>query len=208
MLCLLFFESTTTVNTFSQSPPFPVPPPFPAGLSNHKNCPNSLKITAPNGGVLATSKDKCQCNLTHCRHLEVAPTPFFGLGLPKFSPQQTATKLSSGPSSHPNNWTNFKGRQGSNYKGCQGDYHDKDNDDDDDDDEDGHDVGEQVLGMFIGNCPTVQLQDFKMAKDLFNRQCIIIIIIAIIIIMACWQILTLRKFHHDGILSPAYSHHR
>ena len=107
-------------------------------------------------------------------------SPFFGLGLPKFSPQQTATKLSSGPSSHPNNWTNFKGRQGSNYKGCQGDYHDKDNDDDDDDnddEEDGDDGGEQVLGMFIGNCPTVQLQDFKMAKDLFSRSSEAVVVI-------------------------------
>ena len=41
----------------------------------------------------------------------------------------------------------------------------------------GCDGGEQVLGMFIGNCPTVQLQDFKMAKDLFNRQSIIKMII-------------------------------
>merc|ERR1719397_1762811 len=28
----------------------------------------------------------------------------------------------------------------------------------------------KVLGMFIGSVPTVQLQDFKMAKDLFNRE--------------------------------------
>ena len=31
--------------------------------------------------------------------------------------------------------------------------------------------------MFIGSWPTVQLQDFKMAKDLFNRPSITIIII-------------------------------
>ena len=36
---------------------------------------------------------------------------------------------------------------------------------------------EQVLGMFIGSWPTVQLQDFKMAKDLFSRSSEAVIVI-------------------------------
>ena len=58
-----------------------------------------------------------------------------------------------------------------------------DDDDEHDDDDDDDDDSEQVLGMFIGSVPTVQLQDFKMAKDLFNRPSIAIIIHLLIIIV-------------------------
>ena len=56
-------------------------------------------------------------------------------------------------------------------------YNCYDDDDDEHDGDDDDDDSEQVLGMFIGSVPTVQLQDFKMAKDLFNRPSITIIII-------------------------------
>ena len=48
-------------------------------------------------------------------------------------------------------------------------------------------VSDQVLGMFIGSWPTVQLQDFKMAKDLFSRSSEAVIVIWTDFIFNCYK---------------------
>ena len=48
-------------------------------------------------------------------------------------------------------------------------------------------VPDQVLGMFIGSWPTVQLQDFKMAKDLFSRSSEAVIVIWTDFIFNCYK---------------------
>ena len=48
-------------------------------------------------------------------------------------------------------------------------------------------VPDQVLGMFIGSWPTVQLQDFKMAKDLFSRSSEAVVVIWTDFIFNCYK---------------------
>ena len=48
-------------------------------------------------------------------------------------------------------------------------------------------IPDQVLGMFIGSWPTVQLQDFKMAKDLFSRSSEAVIVIWTDFIFNCYK---------------------